>query len=155
MGKNCPLSWSLFDRAQPPMAKDLYRGHQSCWAGKLWLSTIFAPPWGSHSLFSASWPFWLLPRSRALAISIHYTRVYKPRYRGPCRISFSWNPVTKNLTSQNLTSLTKPLPKLELTKQPSQKRGRWKRAKKETCNCLTSGWRSSVASGFRRALEWP
>ena len=60
-------------------------------------------------------------------------------------ISFSWNPVTKNLTSQNLTSLTKPLPKLELTKQPSQKRGRWKRAKKETCNCLTSG--------FRRALE--
>ena len=35
----------------------------------------------------------------------------------------------KTLRSQYLTSLTKPLAKLELTKNPSQKRGRWKGAK--------------------------
>ena len=46
-------------------------------------------------------------------------------------LNLSWNPFTRNLRSQYLSSLTKPLPKLELTKIPSQRRGRWKRAKKK------------------------
>jgi hypothetical protein len=45
-------------------------------------------------------------------------------------MSVPWTRFSRNLRSQYLTSLTKPLPKLELTKQPSQKRGRWKRSKK-------------------------
>ena len=45
-------------------------------------------------------------------------------------INIPWNRFLKNLRSQYVTSLTRPLPKLELTKSPSQKRGRWKRAQK-------------------------
>ena len=50
-------------------------------------------------------------------------------------LSLPWTRFSKNLRSQYLSSLTKPLPKLELTKlpkQPSQKRGRWKGAKNDT-----------------------
>ena len=72
-------------------------------------------------------------------------------------MSVPWTHFTRNLRSQYLTSLTKPLQKLELTKAPSQKRGRWKRgATKETLGkCFTKGWRSSTASGFGRGLGWP
>ena len=44
-------------------------------------------------------------------------------------LSLPWTRFSKNLRSQYLTSLTKPLAKLELTKKPSQSRGRWKRSK--------------------------
>lgn len=44
-------------------------------------------------------------------------------------ITLKWNPFTRNLRSQYLNCLTQPLPKLEHTKQPSQRRGRWKRSK--------------------------
>ena len=50
-------------------------------------------------------------------------------------LSLPWTRFSQNLRSQYLSSLTKPLPKLELTKlpkQPSQKRGRWKGAKNDT-----------------------
>ena len=46
------------------------------------------------------------------------------------QIRIPWNPFLKYLRSQYLSSLTKPLPKLELTKKPSQTRGGWKRAKR-------------------------
>eukprot|EP00435_Cladocopium_sp_Y103_P053819 s178_g17.t1 len=45
-------------------------------------------------------------------------------------ISIPWNPFIRNLRSQYLAGLTKPLAKLELTNQRSQIRGRWKRSKK-------------------------
>lgn len=47
-------------------------------------------------------------------------------------ITIPWTRFTRNLRSQYLHSLTKPLPKLELTKVPSQKRGRWKRKNEHT-----------------------
>jgi integrase len=45
-------------------------------------------------------------------------------------ISLPKNRFINNLRSQYLSSLTKPLAQLELTKKPSQRRGRWKRAQK-------------------------
>ena len=45
-------------------------------------------------------------------------------------ITLPWNRFSKNLRSQYLNSLTKPLAKLEHTKQASQTRGRWKRGAK-------------------------
>ena len=45
-------------------------------------------------------------------------------------ITIPWNAFNRNLRSQYLTGLTKPLAKLELTKPASQRRGRWKRSKK-------------------------
>ena len=48
-------------------------------------------------------------------------------------ITLPWNRFSRNLRSQYLNSLTKPLAKLELTKPTSQNRGRWKKgAKRET-----------------------
>ena len=46
-------------------------------------------------------------------------------------MSIPWTRFSRNLRSQYLTSLTRPLPKLELTKPASKSRGRWKRSKKE------------------------
>ena len=46
-------------------------------------------------------------------------------------LRMNWTPYTKNLRSQYLTSFTRPLPKLELTKRPSQRRGRWNRQKEQ------------------------
>lgn len=40
-------------------------------------------------------------------------------------LTIPWTPFTKNLRSQYVSSLTKPLAKLELTKRASQSRGRW------------------------------
>ena len=54
-------------------------------------------------------------------------------------LSLPWTRFSKNLRSQYLTSLTKPLPKLELTKRPSQRRGHWKRAKEDTGLCQRLG----------------
>jgi len=56
---------------------------------------------------------------------------------------------SKNLSIQYLSSLTKPLPKLELTKNPSQKRGRWKRAKNNTRGV------SSMGEGLQLPWIWP
>lgn len=47
-------------------------------------------------------------------------------------ISVPWDAFNKNLRSQYLTGLTKPLAKLELTKPASQRRGTWKRSKNLT-----------------------
>ena len=70
-------------------------------------------------------------------------------------ISLPWNKFTRNLRSQYLSSLTKPLAKLELTKIPSQNRGRWKKGAKKRHRGFVSinGWRSPAVSGFGRALE--
>ena len=45
-------------------------------------------------------------------------------------ITIPWDAFTRNLRSQYLTGLTKPLAKLELTKPASQRRGRWKKRSK-------------------------
>ena len=57
-------------------------------------------------------------------------------------MTLPWNRFTRNLRSQYLTSLTKPLAKLELTKQTSQYRGRWKKGKKGEHNgvCSLKNW---------------
>ena len=46
-------------------------------------------------------------------------------------INLKWNPFLRNLRSQYLKCLTQPLPKLVDTKSPSQRRGRWNRAKNQ------------------------
>lgn len=45
------------------------------------------------------------------------------------QITIPWSKFTKNLRSQYILSLTKSLPKLELTKPTSQSRGRWNKKK--------------------------
>ena len=69
-------------------------------------------------------------------------------------ITLPWNRFTRNLRSQYLTSLTRPLSKLELTKRTSQHRGNWKKgAKRDTDGVSSKGCRSPDASGLGRALE--
>ena len=51
-------------------------------------------------------------------------------------ITLPWNRFTRNLRSQYLNSLTKPLAKLELTKPSSQSRGRWKKGAKRERVCV-------------------
>ena len=54
-------------------------------------------------------------------------------------ITLPWNHFSRTLRKQYLTSLTKFLPKLEHTSQASQKRGRWKGAKKgKSRGCIST-----------------